>query len=74
MKSGRSEVETFSVKINKQDIATIVENSRQLRITDQSFLRGATYEDVMAAYTILALQEFLVTRRVPASFEVVLSE
>ena len=75
MTSGRNKIdENFRVKLNKRDIAEIVENSKQLRITDQTFLRGATYEDVMAAYTILSLRDFLETRHVPTAFDVVLSE
>lgn len=64
----------FKIKINRRDIAEIVEQSRQLRITDQAFLASAPYDDVMAAYTLLALTEFLKQRRCEPDFEVVLSE
>lgn len=64
----------FKVKLNRLDIAEIVEQSRQLRITDQAFLATAPYDDVMAAYTILSLEEFLKSRRCNPDFEVVLSE
>ncbi len=64
----------FKVKINRRDLAEIVEQSRQLRITDQAFLSTAPYDDVMAAYTLVSLQEFLLARRCDPDFEVVLSE
>lgn len=64
----------FKVKINKRDIVEIVENSRQLRITDIDFLRAASLDDVTVAYTLLSLQEFLRARRCEPDFEVVLNE
>lgn len=74
MKSGRSDIEVFKVPINRKDIAEIEGISRQLRISDQAFIKSAPYEDVMTAYALLALQEFLSSRRVEPGFEVVLSE
>lgn len=71
MNAGKNE---FPLKITGKDIAEIVDHSRQLRIEDLSFIRKATLEDVHAAYTLLSLIEFMRARRVPAGFEVVLSE
>lgn len=65
---------SFPLKLNRRDIAEIVDQSRQLRIEDQNFIRSAPYDDVHAAYTILSLIEFMRTRRVDPGFEVVLSE
>lgn len=64
----------FKLKINRRDLAEIVEQARQLRITDQDFLRVAPYDDVHGAYIILSLVEFMQARRVDPDFEVVLSE
>ncbi len=64
----------FKVKINRRDLAEIVEQSRQLRITDQAFLQAAPYDDVMAAYTLLSLSEFLKARKCVPDFEIQLNE
>lgn len=64
----------FKVKINRRDINEIQENARHLRITDLEFLKGASYEDVHAAYALLSLHAFLVKRCCEPDFEVVLSE
>ncbi len=64
----------FKIKINRRDIVEIVDNARQLRITDIDFIRAATVDDVQAAYTLLSLQDFLRARRCDPDFEVVLNE
>lgn len=69
--NGQSE---FKLKLNRRDIVEIVDKSKQLRIEDLNFIRSATYDDVHAAYVLLALTEFMKERRVEAGFEVVLSE
>lgn len=74
MTSGRSEVETFKLKLNRRDIAEIVDNSRQLRITDINFIRSATVDDVQAAYILMAFQDFLTARRCDVPYELVLNE
>ncbi len=72
MTTGRSK--EFKVKINRRDIVEIVDNARQLRITDIDFIRTATVDDVHGAYILLALQDFLKSRRCDPDFDVVLSE
>lgn len=74
MTSGRSDIDTFKLKVNRRDIAEIVENSRQLRITDIEFLRAAPLDDVQVAYTLLAFKDFLASRRCELPYELVLSE
>lgn len=64
----------FKVKLNRRDIVEIVDNARQLRITDLDFIRTATVDDVHGAYILLSLQEFLRNRQVEPDFEIVLSE
>jgi hypothetical protein len=64
----------FKVKINRRDIVEIVDNARQLRITDLDFIRTATVDDVHGAYILLSLTDFLKNRRCEPDFEVVLSE
>lgn len=64
---------SFKVPIQPKDITEIVESSRQLRITDMKFIKSASYEEVHAAYTIMALEEFLKTRRCDPDFQVVLN-
>lgn len=74
MTAGTSNVDTFKLKINRRDIVEIVDNSRQLRITDMDFIRAATVDDVQGAYILMAFAEFLQSRRCDVPFEVVLSE
>lgn len=64
----------FRIKINRRDIVEIVDQARQLRITDLDFIRTATVDDVQGAYILLSLQEFLRSRRCEPDFEVVLNE
>lgn len=72
MNDGKSK--PFRLKLNRLDIAKIVDDSRQLRITDQNFLQAASLDDVTAAYTMLALIEFMRERRVEPDFELALNE
>lgn len=72
MNDGRSK--PFRLKLNRLDIAKIVDDSRQLRITDQGFLQAASLDDVTAAYTLLSLIEFMRERRVEPDFELALNE
>jgi 3-oxoacyl-[acyl-carrier-protein] synthase III len=67
-------INEFKLKLSKRDIVEIADSTKQLRIEDQNFLRSATYDDVHAAYIILALVEFMKNRHVEPGFEVVLSE
>lgn len=64
----------FKVKINRRDIAEITESTKQFRIEAMKFIAEAPYEDIITAHVLLALQDFLRTRRVEPDFEVVLSE
>ena len=71
MTHGKSE---FKVKLNRRDIAEIVDKAKQLRIEDLNFIRAATVDDVQCAYLLMSLIEFLRDRRCEPDFEVVLSE
>ncbi len=64
----------FKLQINRSELAQIVENSKQFRITDQAFIKEAPYEDVMAAYTVLSLISFLEERRLRVDFELSLND
>jgi len=64
----------FKIQINRRDIVEISDFSKQLRITDQEFLRTADYDSVHTAYILLSLHEFLTKRRCAPDFEVNLAE
>ena len=69
-----NEMKDFKVKLNRRDIAEIVDKAKQLRIEDLNFIRAATVDDVQCAYLLMSLIEFLRDRRCEPDFEVVLSE
>ena len=71
---GKSDIETFKLKLNRRDIAEIADVSKELRITDSTFIRLASYDDVHTAYILLSLQEFFKARNCEIPFELVLSE
>lgn len=71
MNAGKNE---FRLKINRRDLAEIVDLSKQLRLADQAFIKSAPYDDVHAAYYLNATIEFMKNRHVDAGFELVLSE
>lgn len=68
------EVTDFKMVLGPRDITDIVVLSSQLRIQDQKFIAQASYEEVQAAYVIMALEQFLTERRIPREFSVQLSE
>lgn len=64
----------FRVVINRKAIADIADIVKGLQIKDFGFIRSAPYEDVHAAYIVLALEEYLVSKRLSPDFKVDLSE
>lgn len=64
----------FKVQITHKDISDIVARSSQLRIEDTGFITRATFEEVGVAYTLLALEQFLIDRRVVPDFSIALSQ
>ncbi len=73
-KNNKIQNKEFKVKITRLDIVEIIERAKEFRVMQLEFLRAADWETLKTTEILMALQDFLISRKCIPDFEVDLNE